>query len=383
MRFKIINEDNLARTGRISLRRGEIQTPAFMPVGTYGAVKSVTPEELSESSTDIILSNTFHLMLRPGVEIIKKHGGLHKFMNWSGPILTDSGGFQVFSLEKKRKITKDGVHFQSPIDGANVFLSPELSIDVQHHLDSDIVMIFDECTKYPASKKEAKESMELSIEWARRSKNTFLKLKRNQGEERADLFGIIQGGMYNDLRLESLKILHDIGFDGYAIGGLAVGESELERVSILENLIPHMKKNKPRYLMGVGFPADIAKSVQMGVDMFDCVIPTRHARNGHLFTSLGIINIRNSIYKDDTDKLDPICECYVCRNYSRSYLRHLYKINEMLGSRLCTIHNVHYYQNLMKEIRAHIEDQSLSAYIKELESIFIRDKKTKTNFHEH
>ena len=372
MRFKIINEDNLARTGRISLRRGEIQTPAFMPVGTYGAVKSVTPEELRENSTDIILSNTFHLMLRPGVEIIKKHGGLHKFMNWSGPILTDSGGFQVFSLEKKRKITKDGVHFQSPIDGAKVFLSPELSIDIQHHLDSDIVMIFDECTKYPASKKEAKDSMELSIDWARRSKNTFLKLKRDQVEERSDLFGIIQGGMYKDLRLESLETLHDIGFDGYAIGGLAVGESELERVSILENLIPHMKKNKPRYLMGVGLPADIAKSVHLGIDMFDCVIPTRHARNGHLFTSLGIINIRNSIYKDDTGKLDPICECYVCRNYSRSYLRHLYKINEMLGSRLCTIHNVHYYQNLMKEIRAHIENQTLSAYIKELESIFIR-----------
>ena len=372
MRFKIINEDNLARTGLISLRRGEIQTPAFMPVGTYGAIKSVTSEELSESSTDIILSNTFHLMLRPGVEIIKKHGGLHKFMNWSGPILTDSGGFQVFSLEKKRKITKDGVHFQSPIDGAKVFLSPELSIDAQHHLDSDIVMIFDECTIYPATKKEAKDSMELSIDWAKRSKNSFLKLKGDQAEEKANLFGIVQGGMYNDLRLESLEKLHDIGFDGYAIGGLAVGEPKSEREAILENLIPHMKKNKPRYLMGVGFPLDIAKSVHLGVDMFDCVIPTRHARNGHLFTSLGIINIRNSSFKDDTDKLDPICECYVCRNYSRSYLRHLYKINEMLGSRLCTIHNVHYYQNLMKEIRARIENKTLSTYINELESIFIR-----------
>ena len=377
MRFKIINEDNLARTGLISLRRGEIQTPAFMPVGTYGAIKSVTSEELSESSTDIILSNTFHLMLRPGVEIIKKHGGLHKFMNWSGPILTDSGGFQVFSLEKKRKITKDGVHFQSPIDGAKVFLSPELSIDAQHHLDSDIVMIFDECTIYPATKKEAKDSMELSIDWAKRSKNSFLKLKGDQAEEKANLFGIVQGGMYNDLRLESLEKLHDIGFDGYAIGGLAVGEPESEREAILENLIPHMKKNKPRYLMGVGFPVDIAKSVHLGVDMFDCVIPTRHARNGHLFTSLGIINIRNSSFKDDTDKLDPICECYVCRNYSRSYLRHLHKINEMLGSRLCTIHNVHYYQNLMKEIRAHIENKTLSAYINELESIFMRKQKNK------
>ncbi len=377
MRFKIINEDNLARTGLISLRRGEIQTPAFMPVGTYGAVKSVTPEELSESYTDIILSNTFHLMLRPGVEIIKKHGGLHNFMNWSGPILTDSGGFQVFSLEKKRKITKDGVHFQSPIDGAKVFLSPELSIDAQHHLDSDIVMIFDECTIYPATKKEAKDSMELSIDWAKRSKNSFLKLKGDQAEERADLFGIVQGGMYNDLRLESLGKLHDIGFDGYAIGGLAVGEPEIEREAILENLIPHMKKNKPRYLMGVGFPVDIAKSVHLGIDMFDCVIPTRHARNGHLFTSLGIINIRNSSFKDDTDKLDPICECYVCRNYSRSYLRHLYKINEILGSRLCTIHNIHYYQNLMKEIRARIEDKTLSDYIKELESIFMRKQKNK------
>ena len=372
MRFKIINEDSQARTGIISLRRGEIQTPAFMPVGTYGAVKSITPEELSESSTDIILSNTFHLMLRPGLEIINKHGGLHKFMNWSGPILTDSGGFQVFSLEKKRKITKDGVHFQSPIDGAKVFLSPELSIDAQHHLDSDIVMIFDECTIYPATKKEAKDSMELSIDWAKRSKNSFLKLKGDQAEERADLFGIVQGGMYNDLRLESLEKLHDIGFDGYAIGGLAVGEPKSEREAILENLIPHMKKNKPRYLMGVGFPLDIAKSVHLGVDMFDCVIPTRHARNGQLFTSLGIINIRNSSFKDDTDKLDPICECYVCRNYSRSYLRHLYKINEMLGSRLCTIHNVHYYQNLMKEIRARIENKTLSTYINELESIFIR-----------
>jgi len=377
MRFKIINEDNLARTGLISLRRGEIQTPAFMPVGTYGAIKSVTSEELSESSTDIILSNTFHLMLRPGVEIIKKHGGLHKFMNWSGPILTDSGGFQVFSLEKKRKITKDGVHFQSPIDGAKVFLSPELSIDAQHHLDSDIVMIFDECTIYPATKKEAKDSMELSIDWAKRSKNSFLKLKGDQAEEKANLFGIVQGGMYNDLRLESLEKLHDIGFDGYAIGGLAVGEPKSEREAILENLIPHMKKNKPRYLMGVGFPLDIAKSVHLGVDMFDCVIPTRHARNGQLFTSLGIINIRNSSFKDDTDKLDPICECYVCRNYSRSYLRHLYKINEMLGSRLCTIHNVHYYQNLMKEIRAHIENKTLSAYINELESIFMRKQKNK------
>ena len=370
MRFNIISMEDSARIGKIELEKGVINTPAFMPVGTYGAVKSLTSDDLRDSSAEIILSNTFHLMLRPGIEVIKKHGGLHEFMNWSAPILTDSGGFQVFSLEQSRKITEEGVYFRSPIDGSSIFLSPEISIEVQHYLNSDIAMVFDECTKYPASREVAKKSMELSLGWAKRSKQKFLELKKIEPDKGEALFGIVQGGMHHDLRERSLNGLREIEFDGYALGGLAVGEKEEERISVIEKIIPKMEYDKPRYLMGVGLPVDIAKSVLLGIDMFDCVIPTRHARNGHLITNHGVINIRNAKYTNDTSPLDPSCECYTCRNYSRSYLKHLHKINEMLGSRLNTIHNIHYYQTLMSNIRSHISQNTLSLYLQELESIF-------------
>lgn len=348
MKFKLINTDDLARRGQLEFKRGKVETPAFMPVGTYGTVKAMTPEELTETGAQIILGNTFHLMLRPGTEVISKHGDLHDFMHWQGPILTDSGGFQVFSLAKMRKISEQGVVFQSPVDGAKVELTPESSMQVQKALGSDIVMQFDECTPYPATEQEAAESMELSLRWAARCQTA------HQGNPNA-LFGIVQGGMYGDLRARSAEGLKQLGFDGYAIGGLSVGEPEAERNHILDLTLPHLPADRPRYLMGVGKPEDIVEGVRRGIDMFDCVIPTRNARTGFLYTSEGIVKIRNSRYQDDTRPLDPTCQCYTCRHYSRAYLRHLDKCGEILGARLNTIHNLHYYQDLMRQIRAAIE----------------------------
>ncbi len=358
MQFDLLKGDSGPRRGRLSFPRGRIETPAFMPVGTYGTVKAMTPEELRELGAEIILGNTFHLMLRPGTEIIKLHGDLHDFMHWEKPILTDSGGFQVFSLAKLRKITEEGVSFNSPVDGARVLLTPESSMQVQRDLGSDIVMIFDECTPYPATEQQARESMELSLRWAQRSKQA------HQGNPSA-LFGIVQGGMYEPLRRISAQGLVDIGFDGYAIGGLSVGEPEEERNAVLEHTTPLLPRDRPRYLMGVGTPEDIVESVRRGVDMFDCVIPTRNARTGFLYTSEGIVKIRNSKYQRDTRPLDEQCGCYTCRNYSRAYLRHLDKCREILGARLNTIHNLHYYQQLMKDIRTAIEEDRFDAYVKD------------------
>ena len=355
MKFEISKTDGHARTGNLIFDKGIVRTPAFMPVGTYGTVKSLTPSDILRSGADIVLGNTFHLMLRPGTEIIRKHGSLHNFMRWEKPILTDSGGFQVFSLGKMRKITEDGVIFKSPIDGSTVSLDPEKSMEVQRALGSDIVMIFDDCTPYPATKKQAMESMHLSLRWAERSKVA------HAGNPSA-LFGIIQGGMHEDLRGESLEELTAIGFDGYAIGGLSVGEPKKDMQRILNAIGPKMPQNKPRYLMGVGKPEDIIRAVQRGVDMFDCVMPTRNARNGHLFTSEGIIRIRNSLYKDDLTPLDPESDCYTCSNFSRSYLHHLEKCKEMLGPQLNTIHNLHFYQNLMSQIRGAIAEGNLDSF---------------------
>ena len=355
MKFEISKTDGHARTGNLIFDKGIVRTPAFMPVGTYGTVKSLTPSDILRSGADIVLGNTFHLMLRPGTEIIRKHGSLHNFMRWEKPILTDSGGFQVFSLGKMRKITEDGVIFKSPIDGSTVSLDPEKSMEVQRALGSDIVMIFDDCTPYPATKKQAMESMHLSLRWAERSKVA------HAGNPSA-LFGIVQGGMHEDLRGESLEELTAIGFDGYAIGGLSVGEPKKDMQRILNAIGPKMPENKPRYLMGVGKPEDIIRAVQKGVDMFDCVMPTRNARNGHLFTSEGIIRIRNSVYKDDLNPLDPECDCYTCSNFSRSYLHHLEKCKEMLGPQLNTIHNLRFYQNLMSQIRGAIAEGNLDSF---------------------
>jgi queuine tRNA-ribosyltransferase len=370
MNFVPGKSDGAARCGTIQLRRGEVRTPAFMPVGTYGSVKSVTPEEVAQSGADIILGNTFHLMLRPGTEIIRDHGGLHEFMHWDGPILTDSGGFQVFSLAEMRKISEEGVKFRSPVDGDEVFLTPEKSMQVQHDLDADIAMIFDECTPYPVSESEARESMELSLRWADRSRRHFDALKDQEPDRGEALFGIVQGGVFDPLRAESLGKLCEIGFDGYAIGGLAVGETANERIRVLEHLMPAMPDDKPRYLMGVGTPLDIADAVSRGVDLFDCVMPTRHARTGYLFTSRGIVKIRNSRYATDTGPLDPNCDCYTCLNYSLAYLRHLEKCGEILGSRLLTIHNLHYYQKLMQNLRSAIENGDLSRAVAELVSAY-------------
>lgn len=370
MHYELIKTDGLARRGRVVFGRGTVNTPAFMPVGTYGSVKSVTPEEVRQSGAEILLGNTFHLMLRPGEAIIRKHGGLHEFMNWSGPILTDSGGFQVFSLAAMRKLTEEGVRFRSPVNGDEVFLTPERSMEVQHQLNSDVTMIFDECTPYPATHKEAQESMHLSLGWARRSRSRFDELRADAPDRGEALFAIVQGGMYEDLRRESLDGLQDIGFDGYAIGGLAVGEPEDERLAVLDFLAPLLPQERPRYLMGVGTPVDIVDSVLRGVDMFDCVMPTRNARNGHLFTSAGVIKIRNACHTDDTTPLDPLCDCYTCKNYSRSYLRHLEKCGEILGPRLATIHNLHYYQNLMAEIRLAIEEGRMQELAAEIRAIY-------------
>jgi len=370
MNFTVLKKAAAARTGELKFRRGLVQTPAFMPVGTYGTVKSVTPEEVSESGAGIILGNTFHLMLRPGTGIIRKHGGLHEFMHWDGPILTDSGGFQVFSLAAMRKLSEEGVKFRSPVNGDEVFLTPEKSMEVQHDLNADVTMIFDECTPYPASEAQARESMQLSLRWAARSRAHFDLLKAREPERGEAIFGIVQGGVYDNLRQASLQALCDIGFDGYAIGGLAVGEPEEERLAVLEALMPSMPAGHPRYLMGVGTPVDIALAVSRGVDMFDCVIPTRHARTGHLFSSQGTVKIRNARYADDTGPVDPDCSCYTCRNYSRSYLRHLEKCSEMLGARLGTIHNLHYYQKLMRDLRAAIENETLAETVREIQDTY-------------
>jgi queuine tRNA-ribosyltransferase len=358
MRFNILKTDNQARRGQLEFKRGIVDTPAFMPVGTQGTVKSMTPEEVQATGAQIVLGNTFHLMLRPGMEIIRLHGDLHDFMHWSLPILTDSGGFQVFSLGKLRKISEQGVSFQSPIDGSKVFLGPEESIEVQRALGSDIVMCFDECTPYPATEEEARLSMDLSLRWAKRSKEAH-------GSSESALFGIVQGGIYNHLRNESLDGLIEIGFEGYAIGGLSVGEPKSEMVTVLTELVPKMPVNKPRYLMGVGTPEDLVAGVLLGIDMFDCVIPTRNARNGHLFTSEGVVRIRNSQYKKDTSPLDSECLCYTCRHYSRAYLHHLDRCHEILGACLNTIHNLFYYQQLMLGLRTAIEQGKLRAYVEE------------------
>ena len=372
MKLKLTHTLDAARVGELEFRRGVVRTPAFMPVGTYGTVKSVTPEEVAADGADIILGNTFHLMLRPGTDVIRKHGGLHEFMNWHGPILTDSGGFQVFSLAAMRKLSEEGVTFQSPVNGDTVFLTPERSMDVQHELNSDVTMIFDECTPYPASESVAHESMELSLRWAARSRVRFDELKEAEPDRGEALFGIVQGGMFGELREASLHGLTAIGFDGYAIGGLAVGEPEDERLAVLDALLPKMPIDAPRYLMGVGTPVDIAEAVLRGVDMFDCVIPTRHARNGQLFTSRGNVKFRHARYADDTSPPDPDCDCYTCRNYSLAYMRHLEKCGEILGPRLATMHNLHYYQNLMKNIRRAIVAGTLVEFTAALRQQYAR-----------
>ena len=352
MKFSVTHRDGAARRGVLELAHGKVDTPAFMPVGTYGTVKAMSPEELAGLGAQIVLGNTFHLWLRPGTEVIKKHGGLHGFMGWQRPILTDSGGFQVFSLEAK--ISEEGVRFASPINGDKLLLTPEESMRIQRALNSDVVMVFDECTPYPATEKQARKSMELSMRWAARSK------RAHEGNSNA-LFGIVQGSVFEDLRNISLKELKEIQFDGYAIGGLAVGEPPEDRSRIMQHLLPAMPPDKPRYLMGMGTPEDLVEAVLAGVDMFDCVLPTRNARNGWLFTRTGDVKIRNAKWRDDTRPLDPACGCYCCRNFSRAYLHHLQRANEILGARLNTIHNLYYYLELMRELREAIESGRLSA----------------------
>ena len=367
MKFTLNATDGRARNGQLMFDRGAVDTPAFMPVGTYGTVKAMTPEDLTEVGAQIILGNTFHLMLRPGTEVIRAHGDLHDFMHWEGPILTDSGGFQVWSLAEMRKISEDGVRFSSPVNGDKVFLSPEESMRVQQELGSDIIMAFDECTPYPATQEQARQSMELSMRWAGRCSVAH-------GVHSSALFGIVQGGMYPGLRKESLDALLEIGFDGYAIGGLSVGETEEERLMVLDNLTPHMPSDRPRYLMGVGTPEDLIAGVQNGIDMFDCVMPTRNARNGHLFTRFGDVKVRNARHKTDSGPIDATCTCYTCKGvthangsvsggFSRAYMHHLDRCNEMLGPMLASIHNLHYFLNLMQEVRTALEAGRFGAYV--------------------
>ena len=358
MQFKVSATDGKARRGEMQFPRGKVQTPAFMPVGTYGTVKGMLPRDIVEIGAEMILGNTFHLMLRPGTEVVKAHGDLHDFTQWQGPILTDSGGFQVFSLGDMSKITEEGVKFKSPIDGSPVFIDPETSIQVQRDLGSDVVMIFDECTPYPATEKEAEVSMQLSLRWAQRSKDAH-------GDSPSALFGIVQGGMYELLRDQSLAGLVDIDFDGFAIGGLSVGEPKDDMLRVLDHLADTMPADKPRYLMGVGKPADLVEGVRRGIDMFDCVMPTRNARNGHLFTSTGVIKIRNARHRHDTATLDAECDCYTCTNFSRAYLHHLEKCGEMLSSQLNTIHNLRFYQSLMAGLRNAIAEGQLDAFADE------------------
>ena len=359
MKFELINTNDKARLGRLTFDRGEVNTPAFMPVGTYGAVKAMTVEEVRGLGAEIILGNTFHLSITPSTEVIEAHGDLHDFMNWQGPILTDSGGFQVFSLGKMRKITEEGVAFRSPKDGSSIFMGPEESMQIQHKLGSDIVMIFDDCTAYPAEKNVVDQSMQLSLRWAKRSLIEHKRLNNKNA-----LFGIVQGGMHRDLRVHSAESLIEMDFNGYAIGGLSVGEPKEEMMEVLSYLPDHMPKDKPRYLMGVGTPLDLVEGVASGVDMFDCVMPSRNARNGYLFTSEGVVKIRNAKYKKDTGPLDPNCACSTCSNYSRSYLHHLQKTNEILGSRLNTLHNLFYYQELMQSMRSAIQTNTFSTFRK-------------------
>lgn len=358
MKYELLATDGAARRGRLTLNHGTVDTPAFMPVGTYGTVKGISPQDLRDIGAQICLGNTFHLWLRPGLDVIEAFGGLHQFMAWDGPILTDSGGFQVFSLGALRKITEEGVRFSSPVNGDKLFLTPEESMRIQKVLNSDVVMIFDECTPYPASVPEAADSMRLSLRWARRSRDEFDRLENNNA-----LFGIVQGGMYENLRDESLAGLTDIGFHGYAIGGLSVGEPKEDMQRILHHTAPRLPVDKPRYLMGVGTPEDLVFSVQAGIDMFDCVMPTRNARNGWLFTRHGDVKIRNAVHKKDTRPIDESCDCYTCRNFSRGYLHHLNRLNEILGARLATIHNLHYYQQLMRELRDAIASGTLTDYV--------------------
>ena len=364
MKFTLHKTDGTARRGTMTFTRPqgefEVQTPAFMPVGTYGTVKGMTPEEVRATGAEILLGNTFHLWLRPGQEVMRKHGDLHDFMQLYRPILTDSGGFQVFSLGKLRKITEEGVKFQNPINGERIFLSPEKSMEIQYDLGSDIVMIFDECAPYPSTFDYTKKSMEMSLCWAQRSRDRFDQL----GNQNA-LFGIVQGGVFEELRQVSLEGLVKIGFDGYAIGGLAVGEPKQDMHRILEYVCPQLPMDKPRYLMGVGKPEDLVEGVRRGIDMFDCVMPTRNARNGHLFVSDGIVKIRNAKYRDDTTALDPECDCYTCKHYTKSYLYHLDKCGEILGARLNTIHNLRYYQRLMEQIRTAIEQGEFDRFVNE------------------
>ena len=355
MRFQVDATDGLARAGRMTLAHGVVETPAFMPVGTYGTVKAMSPLELEENGAQVILGNTFHLWLRPGLAVIAKHGGLHRFMGWRHPILTDSGGFQVFSLGELRKVSEEGVAFQSPVNGDKMFLTPEESMRIQRVLDSDIVMVFDECTAYPATLDEAERSMRMSLRWAERSK------RAHEGNANA-LFGIVQGGMYPRLRDESLAGLAAIGFDGYAVGGVSVGEPKDEMQAIVEHAGPRLSQDAPRYLMGVGTPEDLAHSVANGFDMFDCVLPTRNARNGWLFTSSGDVKIKNARHREDTGPLDPRCDCYTCRNFTRAYLHHLHRANEILGARLNTIHNLHYYLGLMASMRKAIRERAFQAW---------------------
>ena len=357
MQFELLKTDGAARRGSLTLAHGVVQTPVFMPVGTYGTVKAMTPQSLDDIGAQICLGNTFHLWLRPGLDVIHAHRGLQDFMGWPKPILTDSGGFQVFSLGAMRKISEEGVRFSSPIDGAKLFLTPEISMQIQHVLNSDIVMIFDECTPYPASRDEAAKSMRLSMRWAQRSR-----AEHNRLENTNALFGIVQGGMYEDLRDESLAGLDQIGFDGMAIGGLSVGEPKEDMARILAHVAPKLPTHKPRYLMGVGTPEDLVHSVKAGIDMFDCVMPTRNARNGHLFTRFGDIKIKNARHRTDTGPLDPSCACYTCTNFSRAYLHHLFRAGEILGSMLNTIHNLHFYQAIMAEMRAAIGAGTLNEW---------------------
>ncbi|MGS0742630.1 tRNA guanosine(34) transglycosylase Tgt [Glaciimonas sp. GG7] len=363
LEFTLLKTEGKARRGRVKLNHGIVETPIFMPVGTYGSVKAMSPLELKEIDAHIILGNTFHLWLRPGMEVVKKFGGLHKFMGWDKPILTDSGGFQVFSLGAMRKITEEGVKFSSPINGDKLFLSPEVSMQIQKVLNSDIVMQFDECTPYeidgrPATQVEAAESMRMSLRWAKRSQDEF-----KGGENPNALFGIVQGGMFEHLREESLAGLNALDFNGIAIGGLSVGEPKEEMMRVLEYIGPKLPADKPHYLMGVGTPEDLVAGVQNGVDMFDCVMPTRNARNGWLFTRFGDLKIKNARYKEDTQPLDETCSCYACRNFSRAYLHHLHRTGEILGARLNTIHNLHYYLDLMQNIRNALDQERFTQFV--------------------
>ena len=358
MSFTVKATDGLARRGEITFPRGTIQTPAFMPVGTYGTVKGVTTDQVKDSGAEILLGNTFHLMLRPGAEQVAKLGGLHQMIHWDRPILTDSGGFQVFSLGKMRKITEDGVKFRSPVDGSEVWLDPERSMDVQRQLGSDIVMIFDECTPYPVSYEDSKKSMELSLRWAKRSLIAH-------GDSPSALFGIVQGSMFLDQRDQSLEALVEMGFDGYAIGGLSVGEPKDEMFKVMRHTAPLLPVNQPRYVMGVGKPEDLVEGVRRGVDMFDCVMPTRNARNSHLFIDTGVLKLRNAANRTYEGPIDETCDCYTCQNYSRAYLHHLDKCGEILGATLNTIHNLRHYQRVMEGLRGAIEVGQLDQFVTE------------------